>query len=570
MGINIRNSIRRAVEEALRRAQQEGKLKTRELPPVVVEPPTDKGEDFGDYASPIALALAKKEKKKPLELLKIIAGYLEPPACVGKVEGAKPGFLNFRLAPAWLLSKLDEVVEEGVDFGRVNVGQGQEVNLEFISANPTGPLHVGNARAAFYGDILARVLDFAGYHVDREYYVNDRGTQVEDFARAVLARILKERGLRKTPGREEDAYSGPALEAVAAEVAEEMEEDGHTFRAADAKSEKVLAEVRRRAVEQQIRALRELFRELKIEFNHWTYESALIDSGAVEKVLQALSRRGLTYQREGALYFRSTRWGDEKDRVLRRRDRRTTYFANDLAYHLAKYRRGYDLLINIWGADHHGAVKRLQAGLQALGADVQKLRILIVQLVRLRKKGKSWRMSKRKGQYLTVEELVREMGLSAARFFMARHSLDAPLEIDVELAREQSERNPVYYVQYAYVRMQSVMRKAKERGIIVQAGFKVEEPARQLLTHTAEINLVKHLLRFPEVIEDAARSLSVHNLPRYALELARRFHVFYRYVPILSVPRTDLKHARLYLLLAARQVLGNLLELMGMEKPDVM
>lgn len=567
--INVRGALRSALADALARAHAAGELP--EVPPervLIQYPPPGQG-DLGDYASPIALSLGKELKKQPMEVAETIAKHFTPPEFVGKVEGVAPGFLNIRLNPGWLVQKLDDIVEEGSQFGQSQLGQGNTVNLEFVSANPTGLPTFGNGRALFWADTLGRVLENSGYAVTREYYVNDMGTQVQLYGESVLRRILQTHG--SAIPFPENLYQGEEVKEIARMVEERLTEDTqHVFSEDDLSNPEFIQYVARIAVEETIRAIREVIeRVCGVRYDIWSFEHTFHERSDVATTLEDLKKTGETYEKEGALWFRSTKFGDDKDRVLVRKNGEVTYLVADIAYHRDKFRRGFSTVADFWGADHYGYIARLRGALQALGEDVSRFRVVIAQIVHVLVEGEQQKMSKRAGTSVPLHEIVELAGVSASRFFLTMKALSSQFEFDVRLAQEETERNPVYYVQYAHVRLSSLLRKAKEQNIV---DGEIIPPlgARVPLTHTAELALMRHILRFPEVVEDVALSWEVQRLPHYALELAKAIHLFYDAVPVLTADTQELQAARLTLALAAKTTLGNALDLLGVEKRDIM
>ncbi len=567
--LNLRSALRDALLAALERAQA-----ARDLPRVAADlaiiqyPPTADGS-LGDYASPVAMAVANMTKKAPMAVLDILVKYFTPPEFVRKVEGVAPGFLNFYLDSAWLVKKLDDIVEEGARFGGNTAGQGRTINLEFVSANPTGLPSFGNGRALFWADTLGRALTASGYMITREYYVNDVGTQVLLYGESVLRRILQARGM-DVPFPE-NLYQGAEVKVVADRVAERLEEDiRHTFSERDLQDADFLANVTRVAVEEMVNAIRETLERLcGVRYDVWTFEHTLHERGDVSAVLKDLKRAGATVEKDGAVWFRATAFGDDKDRVLVRKNGAVTYLVADIAYHRDKFRRGFSVIADFWGADHHGYIPRLQGALRALGEDVTRLRIVLAQIVHVIHEGEQKKMSKRAGTSVPLHEVVEQAGLSAARYFLIAKALSTHLDFDVDLAQEASQRNPVYYVQYAYVRLASLLRKAKENNILDGT---LVPPLRAdvSLTHPAEVMLMRELFRYPELVEDVAMTWDVQRIPKYASDLAKAIHLFYEAVPVLTADADDVKAARVTLAIAAKAVLGNTLDLLGVERREVM
>lgn len=568
--LNLRSELRAALAAAIRQAQEAGELPKGDVKNVPVDyPPAVDGEPLGEYASPVALKLGRQWKRKPMEVAEIVAKRFQPPEFVGKVEGVEPGFLNFHLAPFWLAAKIDDLVEEGLALGRTDQGQGTSLNLEFVSANPTGLPHVGNGRALFAADVLGNVLAHAGYAVTREYYLNDVGTQVERYGESVLRRILLAEGHAVDyPG---ELYQGNDVAEIAASVSEQMAEDrGHVFGPVDLEDADLRAEVTRRAVQETSARIRHLLEEVcGVRYNVWFRESTLHERGDVTAVLKELKKRGHAYESERALWLKSTKFGDEKDRVLVRGGGEATYLASDIAYHRDKYRRGFQVVVDFWGADHQGHILPLRAGLAALGEDPERLRVVLAQMVHVIQGGELKQVSKRLGTAVPLGDVISLVGLSAARFFLTMKTLTSQFDFDLDLARAQREENPVYYAQYAYVRLASILRKAKEQNI-VDGQLLPPAGARVPLTEATELRLQAMLMRLPEILEDIVASWEVHRLPQYALELARTVHRFYDAVPVLAAEVGDVLHARLSLVVAARTTLGVVFDLLGVERREVM
>ncbi|OAQ20268.1 arginine--tRNA ligase [Thermosulfurimonas dismutans] len=526
--------------------------------PFKVEPPRE--EAFGDYATNAALVLAGRLKRPPRELADELAGKLSARADLfSKVEVAGPGFINFFVAPGYWQSVVKEVLSRGEDYGRSELGRGRKVQVEFVSANPTGPLHIGHGRGAAVGDTLARILSFAGYEVVKEYYVNDRGRQMEILGRSVWLRA------RELSGEKidfpEDHYRGDYIKDLARKLL------------AERPNLLTLPEEEAVAIARDF-ALREILEEIKqdlidfgVSYDVWYSERGLYERGEVEEALRALSEAGHLYEKEGALWFRASAFGDEKDRVVRRSNGEPTYFASDIAYHREKFlKRGFDLVVDVWGADHHGYVPRLKAVLSALEIDPERLQVLLIQMVNLIEGGKLKSMSTRAGEFVTLRELMDEVGRDAVRFTFLTRKCDAPLEFDVELAKRQSQENPVYYVQYAHARLSSVFRKTEEAGLKLET-FGDADYTR--LDTPEDFKLFKLLDAFPQVVEDSARSLEPHRLTYFLLDLATAFHDYYTKHRFLSEDE-ELSRARLALARAVKQVLKTGLNLLGVSAPERM
>lgn len=526
--------------------------------------------EHGDYASPVALQLAKLvQGKQPMEIVELIAEHMPKHEYIGALEAAAPGFLNIRISTEWLIARLDDVIEQDI-CGDTNVGEGKLVNLEFISANPTGPLTLGNARTAFSADTLANVLECAGFNVTREYYVNDAGEQIRKLGESVLRRALQDKDEQvEFP---EELYQGEYVKILAQTLAEQWKEnENREFTAADLEDTNLIDNISREAMELMLAEIKKTVHDdLKIHFDVWTSERALRKSGKVKAIIEALEAKDYVYEKDGALYLRTTKFGDDEDRVLVKKTGQYAYIAPDIAYHQDKFDREFDLIFTFLGADHQGHVPKLTWALEALGNDTNKVRFPVAQWLALTKDGKEFKPSKRRGEIYGAKDLIEEVGYDAARFFMVQHSLASHMTLDLDLAKERSERNPVYYVQYAYVRLQSILRKAKEQEVITKVGSDVPRPNQLLLNEASELNLIRVMYRLPEVVVDTTESFDVHDLAYYAQDIAKAVHQFYRDVPVLSSQDRDLVLSRLQLVSAARKVLEQTLDLLGISKPDVM
>lgn len=481
---------------------------------------------FGDYATNVAMSL----KKNPSE----IAAVLKSEA-LERVE-VKNGFINFFLASEYLQKQVAEVLKRKEKYGNLEIGKGQRVNVEFVSANPTGPLTLGNGRGGFCGDVLANVMAEAGFRVSREYYVNDRGEQVIKLGHSVI-------------GDAEAVYKGPYIEELRKKVKIESPE-----KTGQAAARLILKEMIRPAVE-----------KMGIGFDVWFSEKNLYQKKEIGKVLDYLRDHNLVYEKDGAFWFKSAQFGDDKDRVLVKAGGEETYFLSDIAYLKNKFGRGFSKLIFFWGADHYGYVARLRAAAEALGFSKEQINIIVMQLVRLFEQGREVRMSKRTGIYLTIDELIDEVGRDVARFFFLQRSPDTHLNFDLDLAKEQSEKNPVYYVQYAHARICSILEKLGIKGSRARA----EDRNLKLLNHQSELTLIKQLIRLPEIIEDTAEDYQVQRLPQYAVDLATTFHAFYRDCRVIEEDK-NLQSARISLVLATKIVLKKTLDLMGLSAPEKM
>jgi arginyl-tRNA synthetase len=554
----IKRELSALIAAAIDRAMSAGTLPRTAVPEVTLEPP--RREEWGDYACSIALKLQRSTGLKPMDIATAIAAQLSgehvPPA-VAAIEVAVPGFLNIHLNPDWLREQVDVIFAAGPRYGEVPLGNGEPVQVEYVSANPTGPLHVGAGRGAALGDSLANVLRAAGYTVQREYYINDAGSRMEAFNASVYALYAQQCGLAIEPPA--DGYLGDYMVELARELYAE-----YGARFLEQPRAEAQATLGRLGVERILAGIRADLADMGVEFDRWYSEQSLFDSGLVQEVLALLRARGYVAEREGAIWFTSSDLGEDKDNVLVRSNGMPTYFASDIAYHYDKLvRRGFQTAIDIWGADHQGHVPRMKAVLAALGLDPDRLKVVLYQLVNLTREGKPIRMGKRTGTFVTLREVLREVGPDAVRFFLVARSADAMMDFDLDLAKEQSNKNPVYYVQYAHARTASILRRAQP--LDPAAG----DP--RLLRHDAELALIRKMVRLPEVVEAAALNLAPHSLPYYAQELATALHAFYDTdeCRVLTEDRA-LSQARLKLVAACKTVLANTLALIGVRAPEQM
>jgi arginyl-tRNA synthetase len=515
--------------------------------------------EHGDWATNVALILAKAAKAPPRAVAEAMVAQLKLPDWVAGVEVAGPGFVNVRLDQTWFAGLVRRVVAAGESFGTIDLGHGERVNVEFISANPTGPLHVGNARLAPMGDALANLLTATGHKVEREYYFNDAGSQIEQLGASVEAAYLSLLG--RPAEAPADGYKG----AYVVEAARELQaEQGGAFADLDPADRR--AAITDWAFRRMLAGIRQTLARLGVEFDVWFSERTLHDTGAIAETVNELRERGVVEERDGAVWLRTTEFGDDKDRPLIRSNGAPTYFGADAAYYRDKRRRGFDRLIFLWGADHHGYVPRMRAVVRALGDPDDTAEFLISQLVSLVRAGRPAKMSKRAGDIATVDDLLDEVGKDAFRYTMLRFSLDAPIEFDVEAVTRQSLDNPVYYVQYAHARIASVIRQGAETGF---SPLPVEEADLGLLTHPMEAALLRRLAAFEEQVLTAASQRAPHRLARYAEDLAAAFHRFYGECRVLTDDHA-LSSARWWLVNSTKQVLANTLALLGVDGPERM
>jgi len=544
--------IRRALEDA------QGELGLAELPEQV-EVAHPRQKEHGDYATNVALGVGASVGRNPREVAEILVRHLPESELVAKVEVAGPGFINFTLAHVWLHRVLHDVERQGEAYGRIDEGGGERVQVEFVSANPTGPLHVGTGRNAAVGDALASLLEAAGYQVEREYYVNDAGTQAALFAASIEARYLERFGREaEVP---EGGYEGAYVVELAARIAEELGESP-----LEMPSEERLAKLREEGIRRSLDDIRGTLERFGIRFDTWFPESELEESGRIHQAVELLRERGVAYDDEGAVWFESTRFGDEKDRVLIRSSGDHTYFAADVAYMRDKFARGFDRLVYIWGADHHGAVKRLRGAAEVLGYDPDRAEFILLQLVALYRGGEPVKMSKRTGEIITLDELLDEVGPDAARYTLLTRSTDTALDFDIDLVSSQSLDNPVYYVQYAHARIASILRFAAEQGVTTRP---LDEVDLDLLQEETELGLLRKIAEFPERVALAANLRAPHRLTRYIEEAASGFHRFYTACRVVTEDE-ELTQARLHLAAAARRVIANALAIVGVSAPDSM
>ncbi|SPF56394.1 Arginine--tRNA ligase [Candidatus Desulfosporosinus infrequens] len=555
---NIKTQVLNQLVEAAHSAQAAGKLTFEELPNFVLEEPRER--QHGDLATNLAMVLAKQAKRSPREIAAILINHMDTTGTwIESSEIAGAGFINFRLNPSWLTNVIDAVIKAGELYGQVDIGKGQKIQVEFVSANPTGLLHMGNARGAALGDSLASLLSTAGYEVSREFYINDTGNQIHNFALSLEARYLQQLG-QDAPFPEGGYHGEDLIETVKGLIAKV----GDKYLSVESGLRREF--LVRYALDEKMRDIRETLQDFGVEYDVWFNEQSLHDSGAVRSTMEELEKKGYIYEKEGALWLKSTLLGDEKDEVVVRSNGTPTYFAADIAYHRNKFERGFNRVINIWGADHHGHVARLKGAMSALGYDADNLQIILMQLVRLIQNGEVVKMSKRSGQYITLRELMDEVGKDAARFFFNLRDPDSTVDFDMDLAKAQSSDNPVYYVQYAHARMCSILRQAEELGDV---GTPPSAEDLKRLDSSEERDLLKKMADLPSEIIVAARLMEPHRLARYVLDLAGLFHTFYNSQRVL-VDDEGLRRARLSLVTAVKQIISNVLGILGVSAPEKM
>jgi arginyl-tRNA synthetase len=552
---SLRADLRAAVEAARDRAEAAGELRRQdgaEWPPISLERPGR--PEHGDYATNAAMQLAPVVRDSPMRIAETLKRHLGLPVGIAEVSVAPPGFLNMRLDPAWVAGQVSAILEAGGSFGGVRAESPRKINVEFVSANPTGPLTVGNARGAFVGDLLCRVLEGVGHEVTREYYFNDFNAQVLNLGLSVQARRMGQ----PIP---EDGYHGEYVAELASQVPDGVWADATADRA------KTGAVLGRWASERVRAGIEESLARLGVHFDVWTSEGSIHEQGWVSRAIEQLREAGHIYEADGATWFRSTAFGDDKDRVVVRSNGQPTYFASDLGYIAQKFSRGFEELIYLWGEDHHGTVARNRAAARALGFDADAVHWMLMAWVRFVRDGVEIGMSKRSGEFISLDELLEEIGPDAARWYFGSRATTTGIDLDIELAKKQSAENPVYYVQYAHARCSSILRRAADENLAPDA-----TDAAQLLVHPAEQALVRRLLAMPDVVADAAERRETHELTHFCLEVAQLFSGFYRDCRVLPEEPSEipLSRARLGLTAAARQVLANALGLLGISAPDSM
>ncbi|HEY7220137.1 MAG TPA: arginine--tRNA ligase [Candidatus Binatia bacterium] len=549
----MRSHLRELLTQAIEKAAQGGELKSSELPPLLLEPP--KQREFGDLATNVAMLWAKSAKKPPRAIAETILKNIEDPdGVLARKEIAGPGFLNFTFAPKFYYARLRELAA-GKN-AELDLGQGERVQVEFASVNPTGPLHVGHGRVAVIGDVLARLHAATGFNVEREYYVNDAGNQMENLGLSILARYRESFGEKvEFP---EDGYPGDYVAEIAADV---KQKHGDQF--LHEPQEAAVKFFRERGGEALLGTIRAQLKDFGIEFDSFFSEKAMRERSEVDRAMDELRSRGLLYAQDGAEWYRSTQFGDDKDRAVIKSDGELTYFAADIAYHRNKFERHFQKLVNVWGADHHGYVPRLKAAMQGLGYDPNALQVVLVQMVQLTRGGEPVRMGKRTGEFVALEEVLQEVGRDAARFFFLMRKSDSHLDFDLDLAKKQSSENPVFYVQYAHARVASIFEQA------ARSGMELGNPSAvsvQRLELPEELELVRKIIQFNDVLAESVRELEPHRMVFYLLDLAGEFHRYYNRTRVIS-DDIDLSRARLLLIENVQKIIRRGLEILGVDAP---
>jgi arginyl-tRNA synthetase len=557
--MNVLEQVKNDLKEAIIEAALKTNLVTADqMPDLVLEVPKDKLH--GDFATNIAMQLTRIAKQNPRAIAeKLIAEIDKGKAHIANIEIAGPGFINFHLDKSFIYPVVGQVLSQGENYGSINVGEGRKVQVEFVSANPTGSLHLGHARGAAVGDALCNVLSMAGYDVTREYYINDAGNQVNNLAKSIEARYLQ--ALGQEVAMPEDGYHGEDIKGFANEL---VAEKGDSL--TNMPEEERFVFFRDYGLSRELDKIKRDLGRFRVNFDEWFSETSIYTSGQLEQALDDLRASGYVFEHEGATWLRTTDFGDDKDRVLIKNDGSFTYLTPDIAYHRNKYKRGYDEVINIWGADHHGYIPRMKAAMSALGYDADKLTVLIAQMVSLFQDGEKVKMSKRTGKAVTMEDLMDEVGVDAIRYFFTMRSMDSHLDFDMDLAVSKSNENPVFYVQYAYARICSIFRQAEEQEVVLN---EISQVNLARLSTEAEFDLLRKMGELPQEVAEAARQYAPHRLIRYVYELASQFHSYYKAERVITED-SEQTQARLALLHALQIVIRNVLAAVGVSAPERM
>ena len=554
----MKSFVRQLISSALDHAKKNGDLELSVMSEIVVEKP--KEEKFGDFSTSLAMGLAKSERKKPYEIAEILSRHLQ---CnednIASVKIAGPGFLNLTMKPSFFLKRLLKVAEQADQYGSSNAGQGKKVLLEFVSANPTGPLHVGHGRGAAVGDMLGRLLDKAGYNVSTEYYINDVGNQMNTLGRSTWSRYLELQD--KGNAFPSDYYQGEYIKDIARDI---YAQHGNEF--LDKEEEQVLPFFREYARNSVLNGIKEDLAKFGVIFDQWFSEKKLYDQQLVDAAVNWLRKEKHIYDKEGAVWLRSSALNDEKDRVLIKQSGEKTYFCSDIAYHKNKIDRGFEWIVDLWGADHHGYVPRMKSALQAMGYDENVFKVMFVQFVSLKRGGEKVSMSTRSGEFETLADVIKEVGIDATRFFFLMRSSDTHLDFDLELAKKESPENPVFYIQYAHARICSIFRTATEQGIKLLDSVDIDLSP---LKNKEEFVMIKKILAFTETVEKSAELLEVHRIAFYLQDLVGTFHRYYSRNRIVSEDHA-LSFARLFLMNCLRVTIRNGLSIMGVSAPERM
>ncbi|MGR9048455.1 arginine--tRNA ligase [Halobacillus faecis] len=555
--MNIVEQMEQKLKDEIVRSVLAAELASEEeMPEVILEQPKDKAH--GDYATNMAMQLARVAKKNPRAIATdLVEQFDKSKASIEKIEIAGPGFINFYMNNQYLTELVPTILNADEEYGRSNSGEGHKIQVEFVSANPTGTLHLGHARGAAVGDSLCNVLDAAGYDVSREYYINDAGNQMANLAKSLEARYMQNLG--KEWSMPEDGYHGQDIVGLAEKL---VSEDGEKW--VDVAEEERLQFFREYGLKFLLDKIKTDLEEFRVPFDEWFSETSLYNDDQITDALAVLKDQGYVFEKDDATWFETTKFGDDKNRVLIKNDGTYTYLTPDIAYHKNKLDRGFDTLINIWGADHHGYIPRMKAAIQALGYEKDTLEVEIIQMVNLFQDGEKVKMSKRTGKAVTLRELMEEVGIDAMRYFFSMRSSDSHLDFDMDLARSESNENPVYYVQYAHARICTMLKQAEEKGLVK------DSYDGSYLTAEKEEDLLKRLGEFPQVVADAAEKRTPHRVTQYAFDLASNLHSFYNAVKVLDDENPELTAARIALMKAVRTTLNNALRLIGVSAPNQM
>ena len=554
----MKQKLKELILDAAKKAYETKALPSSDFPDVEIEEP--KVETQGDFSTNIAMKMASIQKMSPRKISEIIIDHInDTDNLLSRTDIAGPGFINLFINESSWHPVLRRIHEAGNEFGASDIGGGKKIQVEFVSSNPTGPLHVGHGRGAAVGDSTANILAFCGYDVQKEYYINDSGRQIQTLGRSVLFRYREKLG--EDIEFPEECYQGDYIRVFADEI--QQQEGNELFSSGE---EAAIEHCARYASKKIIEGIKNDLDSFGVQFNEWFSEQSLYDSGKVDADIKELQDKGIVYKEDGALWFKTTDFGDEKDRVVVRKNGQTTYFASDIAYHKDKFDRGFDHLIDVWGADHHGYIPRITAAIEASGRSREQFNVILVQLVNLLRDGKPVAMSTRAGEFVTLDDVIREVGKDAARFiFLTRHH-ESPLDFDLELARKKTNDNPVYYVQYVHARISSIIKKADERGINHIAW---DDQAVAALKEPEEIRLIKNMARYPEVVRNSAKFMEPHRITFFLRTLASAFHTYYNKHRVLEDDEI-LCRGRLYLILTIKNVIRNGLTLLGVSAPEKM
>jgi arginyl-tRNA synthetase len=554
----MKQKLSHMIRQAYASAHQIGALASPEIPEFAIEVP--KITSHGDFSSNIAMVSAGIQKMPPRKIAEIIIQHLtDADGLIKRTDTAGPGFINFNLRPESWTVFLRDIHEQSTRFGATNVGKGKKIQVEFVSSNPTGPLHVGHGRGAAVGDSVANILSFCGYDVQKEYYINDSGRQIQTLGRSVFLRYQEILG--EIVHFPDDCYQGDYIKDIARQIItlKKSELLDHT----DKKAVEFCA---RYAATLILEGMKQDLVSFGVYFDNWFSEQGLVDQGKVSTAIESCRNRGIIYEKDGALWFKTSAYGDEKDRVVVRQNGQATYFASDIAYHYDKFSRGFEKVIDVWGADHHGYIPRVTAALEAEGYRKDQFHVILVQLVNLLRSGIPVAMSTRAGEFVTLQEVIHEVGKDAARFIFLTRNPDSPLDFDLELAKQKTNDNPVYYVQYVHARICSIVRKSDEQ-FPEQVSGKQDFLGR--LNTPEDISLIKIMLKYPEAVRFSAELMEPHRITFFLMELAAAFHAYYNRQRVLT-DEPELRHARLYLITAVRQVIANGLTLLGVSAPESM